>query len=564
MREGAAGGEWFGRLPMVVRVVSHVTVWTCVLVPVIVVLSRGWLAIGDDAVIAIRAHQALSLSPPLVGMYSTAGNGLGHYLYDPGPLLFWLLAVPVHIDPSRGLLWGAAFCWGAALSLAIEAVWSTRLWLGCALVPFVAVDLLWVAPRVLEDPSWNAYFPIPFFIATLVLAWVVGTGSFGWWPALVGVASVAAQCHLIFAIPAVGLTLLAPVVGVVATGRPRRLRWLVVGIIVAVACWAAPLLQNLGRNGNLSALAHSSHGSKTLGLGFGLHILAAAGAPFPIWLRHEPLGFFSVAAFTGEHSSALGVIVLCLLAAICVAAALTRQRALAVLGVVGLVASISLVASFAIFPVKNSISVDYLIIVAWVVGILVWTVVVWAAVSMVALLVRPARKVPVADGRPVVGGTEGVGTEPAAPEGPTPAAGGGLGGVVRRSPVATLLLGVAIVGVLAGFTTAGLRPALAFQPALDTVSWDHQEVLRVRHVTTAIEHAVPRGPVVYSIDASSAGALSTIWITEGVAWQLEQDGWRAGLFSIERAYTQLKPRRGAPTVKVVIDGTKVVSIQHAH
>ncbi|HEX7442817.1 MAG TPA: hypothetical protein VF320_02960, partial [Acidimicrobiales bacterium] len=159
---------------------------------------------------------------------------------------------------------------------------------------------------------------------------------------------------------------------------------------------------------------------------------------------------------------------------------------------------------------------------------------------------------------------EGVVPDSAAPEDTTPTAGRGIGGVVRRSPAATLLLGLAVIGVLAGFTTAGLRTTLAFRPALNTVSWDHQEVLQVRHVTEAIEHTVPRGPVLYSIDASSAGALSTIWITEGVAWQLEQDGWRPGLFSVERAYTQLKPRHGAPTVKVVIDGTKVVSIQHAH
>jgi len=394
---------------------------------------------------------------------------------------------------------GSGVLLGAALSLAIEAVWSTRLWLGCALVPFVAVDLLWAAPRVLEDSSWNAYFPIPLFIATLVLAWVVGTGSSGWWPTLVGVASVAAQGHLIFVIPAVGLTLLAPVVGVVVTGRPRRLRWLVVGMIVAVACWAAPLLQNLGRREPARTRPQQPR-EQDPGLRLRSPHSGCGRCVVPHLAPPRAPGILPGGSCTGEHSSALGVIVLCLLAAICVVAALTRQRALSVLAVVGLVASISLVVSFAIVPVKNSISVDHLIIVAWVVGILVWTVVVWAAVSMVALLVRVVRKVPVADGTLVIGGTErssaeygvpegagpegtgpeGVATERAAPEGPTPTAGAGIGGVVRRSPVATLLLGMLVVGVLAGFATAGVRTALAFQPALDTVNWDHHEMLQTR------------------------------------------------------------------------------------
>jgi hypothetical protein len=524
---------------MVVRWASHLTVWICVLIPLIVVLSRGWQAIGDDAAIAIRAHQSLSSNPPLVGMVSTAGDGLGHYLFDPGPLLFWLLAVPVHIDPARGLLWGAALWWGVALSLAIEAIWSTRMWLGCAAVAFVAADLLWASPRVLEDPSWNAYFPIPFFVAALVLAWVVGTGSFGWWPVLVVVASVAAQCHLIFTIPAVLLTVVSPLVGLVVTGRPGRLRWLVVGVGVGAVCWMAPLLQNLDGNGNLSALANTNHAGKAVGLGFGLQILADAGAPLPIWLQHEPQGFFPVFGFIGDHSSALGVIVLCVLAVIGVAAAVTRRRALLVLSIVGLVTSLSLVATFAIFPKKNLFSLDYLIIMAWVVGFVVWAVVLWAVVALATVVVRTAR--------PGVGDV-----------------GSSAGGVVRRWPAATVAVGVVVIGVLAGFATAGIRAASALQPALDTVGWNHQTVRQVRQVTAAIERSVPRGPVVYSVDAKSASALTPIWITEGVAYQLEVDGYQPGLFSVERAYTQLAPHRGAPSVQVVLGNTTVLSVQRTH
>ena len=42
--------------------------------------------------------------------------------------------------------------------------------------------------------------------------------------------------------------------------------------------------------------------------------------------------------------------------------------------------------TFAIFPVKNAVSVDYLIVCLWVVGILLWVVVIWAIASSVMAL----------------------------------------------------------------------------------------------------------------------------------------------------------------------------------
>src|SRR5664280_1390688 len=192
---------WWSHMPFVVRVVSHAAVWVGVLTPMVVIISKGWIATGDNAAIATRSYQALTFHPPLVGLPSAAGIGLGHSLYDPGPLEFWLLAVPVHIDTTNGLFLGASLLGAAVLSVAIEAIWSTKLWLGCALVAFTVLDLLWLTPAVLENLHWKAYFPIPFFIATIALAWVVGTGRFGWWPVMVFVASVASQSHLLFVIP---------------------------------------------------------------------------------------------------------------------------------------------------------------------------------------------------------------------------------------------------------------------------------------------------------------------------------------------------------------------------
>ena len=302
-------------MPGVVRAASHVALWTAVLVPALAELTRGWRPIGDDAAIASRSYQVLSVHPPLVGLASAASVGTGHVLFDPGPLAFFLLSVPVHVDPARGALWGSACLAGAVLSLAVEAAWSVRLWPAGAVVALCALDLLWRTPTVFENVVWNTYFPLPFFAAAVVLAWVVAMGSTRWWPVLVAVASVAAQSHLIFVVPAVGLTLVALVSALVGTRRPRRLGWLAVGTAVAFACWLAPLVQEFGVDGpgNVTALARASTGQATLGLGFGLRMVGLAGAVHPIWSTRLPTGFFAVVRFEYGHGPWYGGLVLGLL-----------------------------------------------------------------------------------------------------------------------------------------------------------------------------------------------------------------------------------------------------------
>ena len=180
-------------VPAAVRMASHVAVWTGVLVPMFAELARGWRPFGDDAAIASRAYQVFSLHPPLTGLASAASAGTGHVVFDPGPLMFYLLAVPVHLDPAHGLFWGAALCCGAVLSLSIEAAWSLGAWMIGAVVGFCVLDLVWLTPAVFENLPWNAYFPLPFFIAALVLAWVVVMGRTRWWPVLVVSASKGAR-----------------------------------------------------------------------------------------------------------------------------------------------------------------------------------------------------------------------------------------------------------------------------------------------------------------------------------------------------------------------------------
>ena len=101
-------GRWQVATPIdrIARISSHVLIWTIVVVPTALEMARGWRPLnGDDATIALRSYQVLSLHPPLVGMHSDLFDH-GRLLYDLGPLEFVLLTIPVHIDHLQGAVWG--------------------------------------------------------------------------------------------------------------------------------------------------------------------------------------------------------------------------------------------------------------------------------------------------------------------------------------------------------------------------------------------------------------------------------------------------------------------------
>jgi hypothetical protein len=114
-----ASDDWSqrrSRYQQLVGVSTHLTIWVLVLAPVVIEIHRGWRAIQDNATISIRSYQVLSLHPPLLGNFSTLSRDTGHFLYDPGPLQYWLLAIPVHLSPSNGALWGAALLVGLSFA----------------------------------------------------------------------------------------------------------------------------------------------------------------------------------------------------------------------------------------------------------------------------------------------------------------------------------------------------------------------------------------------------------------------------------------------------------------
>jgi hypothetical protein len=385
-RTSPSGPTWRGDrwLPTVSRVAVHCVVWTSVLVPIIIELSDGARPVRDDAEISINAYQVFSNNPPSVGPLSLASQGIHHTLFDLGPLLFWLLAVPVHLDPSRGSLWGAALLCGCALSVAAEAAWSVKAWPAALVVALVVADLGWQT-LILDNLSWNAYFGLVFLVAGLATSWAVASGRFGWFPVAVFFLSVSAQCHLIYVVPAIAIGVATPLIGLIERHRPTRHRWWIASLIVGAVCWAPPVLQEIfGNPKNLSELIASRGLRRSAGLTFGFHTLATAALPHPIWLTQFPY-FISFAgrmpAYLRSHSIVWAFVALFLLIAVAVVSGRTRPQ-LSALAAIAFILSIGVVFGFAEFPQDDLALSGYISAVLWLVGMIIWVVLLWAAIEL--------------------------------------------------------------------------------------------------------------------------------------------------------------------------------------
>ncbi len=509
-----AGGESRAIARWVVRGALHLLVWASVAVPTAVELARGWRPYGDDAAIASRAYQVFSSHPPLSGLASAASNQTGHELYGLGPLLFDLLAVPVRLDPARGLLWGAALWCGLVLSVALEAAWRCRGWLAAAIVALAVFDLLWRTPSVFANLAWNASFPVLFLLAAVVSCWAVGTGSRRWWPVLVACASVVAQCHLFLVLPAFLLVVAGLALGLrLGTGR---LGWVVAGVGVGVLCWIEPLIQQLAdRPGNLVTVATSAGGQQELGVSFALRDLAMAGALHPIWSTRLPSGFFPLAALETAYPAWYGGVLLGVLALVTLVALATGRRALGSFAAATAALSVGLVVSLAIFPDKNILSLGYLVVPFWLVGLALWLVAGWClAVALEVLWRWWARR-----------------------RGSTPLEG-------RARSAAHLGLAAIVAAAVGGAGALGLV-AGADPPA---AGWSPRAVTELAQAGAAIERMVPPGPV--TVRVLGGGFYATTWLTEALAYRLEVAGWRPGTTGPAATYTGLVVRPGARRVLV--------------
>jgi hypothetical protein len=506
------------------------------------IIRHGWHPVGDEAAIALRSWNSLTAHGPLVGQ----ATRLAHGVFDPGPLEYWLLAIPVHLDTVHGVLWGAIICCLVACSLAVEAAWSVLGAAGglCA-SGFIVGVTLWM-PVIAVTPSWNPWFGLTFFIAALAAAWAVMSGHRGWWPALVISASIAAQSHLMFTVPSAALAILALIVGLVDTIRSRAgSRWVVAGLIAGAACWSGPLIQQFtSRNGNLGLLLRSSgatSGARTGGA-FSLRALSAATEPVPIWLKPsmQPLAIYRL---INHRPAWFAVAVLVLLAVAAVMAVRPlRCRPLGALAVVSLVISLGSLVTYSGIPVHHTSlnTLIYLIVLLFPVGVLSWLVVGGWAVLTARLAIRQLTSARPA-GRWWRRRLAGDPAQPAVRP---------LRGALPLAGLAATAL-VAVGAILAISVQGPTVREVTDDPAMPT-SWA---------ASRQIARALPGQPIALSVHDFKKSALGRLSL--GLTWALTPEGFHAELMHTRLA-RELGSRyvfRGAaiPLVKVQVrrHGTSV-------
>ncbi|MGD1051256.1 MAG: hypothetical protein ABR947_09315 [Solirubrobacteraceae bacterium] len=407
-------GVWLQRAAAwLVRALPAIAAGLAAAVPVLVstvhAANAGWEPAGDDGIILTRAWDVLTSHSPLVGQYSEAGNVTGQIVHSPGPLLYWLLALPVRYGNTIDV----AIWMGAVNTLAIIAcVALARRRGGLVLMFATAIGIALMCQSLASESFhdvWNpaaALFP---FLLLVFLCWSLACGEHRLLPWVVLVASFVTQTHLTYVAPTAGLLLIGVgglvVRRVVARRRggaskepqpsgPRARggehvsvlwRWVLAAVLVGAVCWAPPLLDELEHSpGNLTLVVRTtSDRGTTLGSSIGANAVVDAIGWKPWWL------YVPASEWSRKHdvrvtpSSSASDSTLAILAALVLIAAvgLWRRRGdLAAAALIGLAMCAALDANIANTPVVPLLAATIGYTAWWgsILGLWVWLVLAWA------------------------------------------------------------------------------------------------------------------------------------------------------------------------------------------
>jgi hypothetical protein len=347
-----------------------VAAWLVAVLPVVVAtargIRRGWLPIGDNALVAIRAHDVFTAFHPWLGTWSSASRDAGIDLNHPGPLLFDSVALPVRLFGMHGGL-AIGVMVVNVLAITTVAVFAHRC--GgraaalCALLAtaFVAYTM---GTELLFDP-WNPHILILPCMALFVLAWGVALGDRWALPVYCAIGSYCVQTHLGYAYLVPGLLVLALALGWAVQRRQHARAWVVSGVVVLVL-WSQPLLEQLfgEGEGNLSRiLGARGTGGATIGAGLGVRLFSSvlAWAPWSArtgFIDAIPLTNYTPSGQLGPVDAMGGVgavMVLLVVAAlgITVAVAAWRQSDVVTVTLLGVAAAASAMAlgSLVVMPI---------------------------------------------------------------------------------------------------------------------------------------------------------------------------------------------------------------------
>jgi hypothetical protein len=448
-----------------------------VIVSTIRAVSDGWLPTGDDAQIVVRALDVLSTHSPLVGQYSASSSVIGEAVASPGPMVYWLLALPArlgHLAPAIAM--GAV---NAACVVGTVALARRRGGVALMLVVAGAIALMCrsLEAQIYHD-VWNPSAAVLPFALLVFLAWSVAAGEHALLAPMAVVGSFVAQAQLAYALPV--SVLLGVALGFLVGSHvavPRRTVALATAALLL--CWSLPLADEVvHRPGNLEQIARvATSGVRTFGWAAGWHSVEHAVGVVPWWLRSQRDGIERLADVgfaPGALTAAGALAVLAGLIALLVVAARRRERELAAGLALALGLCVALATVTARSPTEHNLftTIDYTLWWASVAGMFAWVVLGWAAAS----LLRPLRRID-----------------------------------ALRPGVA--VAGVAVVAAIGTVVGAVERP----DPR-------HRNYAPIARLVERVRAAVAPGPTLQLVGPKGLGAAPEADVTAAVAYELRRHG----------------------------------------
>ncbi len=346
-------------------------------------LDLVWRPSGDWAVLTLRVED-VGRNTPLVGPYSRFGWN------HPGPLIYWLLAIPYHLfgDRPEAILAAAATLNAVSVAALSAVAWRRgRLPLVALTMAATAILIHAMGPAMIRDP-WNPFITLLPLALTVFLVWSVIEGDFWMWPPLAFLVSFELQSHIGY-LPM--LAMLGVSVFAIAWRRKSfntllptstKQRWWVLGLssAVVIGCWLPVFLDQVAGTGSLGAIARYflSPGDSPAGFGTAFHV-AADQLRFPSapWLgRRELTGLDG--ALLGSGLAALVVPILSMAGSLWLAA---RTRVLAPLRFQLVVIATALGGLIATARVTGLLF-DWVVRWWWVIASLWWLSIVWVLWSV--------------------------------------------------------------------------------------------------------------------------------------------------------------------------------------
>jgi hypothetical protein len=359
----------------------------------------GWVPDGDRAYFAVRAFDVLSGRTPLLGPWSSGATAaVGRTVYSPGPLLYWLLAIPARYLPES-LLQVTIGVVNVACVIGACVLARRRGGLPLLLATAIAIPVMTASlPASTHSDLWNTSAPLFPLVLLVFTCWSLACGDYRLLPLAVLVASFAVETHLTFAAPVAGL-LLVGVVGLALSHPFRRAsgvgRWIVAAVLVAVVCWTPPIIDQLTHSpGNLRLLVDASTSSEpTLGLHDGWHALVHMVGVVPWWLSDPPTGIERITDVVGSPGAVAVASTLLVLAAVAAALVLGWRRRRAdvwAASALALVLCASIAADAASTPKQAFETLDYTLRWGSPAGMCVWLLLGWSVLTLAGPVRRRA------------------------------------------------------------------------------------------------------------------------------------------------------------------------------